>query len=62
MALDKPKRVNKDDKFYLPEECDLQKVTVKDLEIVSLAKRIDRDLAHGHTVQLGFPLYFLWNC
>ena len=52
------KKLNKED------ECDLPKATGEELKMVSLAKRIDRDLACGHTVQLGFPLYFLrtWKC
>ena len=49
--------VMKDDEFDLLEECDLPKVAGEYLKMVSLAKRIDRDLACRHTVQLGFPIF-----
>ena len=45
------KKLNKED------ECDLPKATGEDLKMVSLAKRIDRDHARGHTVQIGFKLF-----
>ena len=45
------KKLNKEDK------CDIPNATGEDLNMVSLAKRIDRDLARGHKVQLVFPFF-----
>ena len=51
------KKLKKDDEFYLPEKCDLPKPTGEELEMVSLAKRIDKDLSCSYKLKLESLLF-----